>query len=592
MSHSKKPLFSALFLGVLALAGLGAQTPPTGAAFLAEDFARSSVLEKKREYLDLSAVPEPVVKFQRTALDDTATWLLNITVLPSDSKITVDGVLYTNGSASLENHRNLNPVLGIERSGYNGYSTTIHMEKGFKYDLAVSLAPKVGWLRIESGLPIHQVLLDHEPVEALAGTFQVGAGHHLLTVRSFGFKDIQTDLYIDEATVHEFKAAFAPAVFSAHSLAPSRTRFRPGNPGSLGTTTIKFTVTAPGIARLAILNQDQQPVATHDFAIFDTWDQSFTWNGQDDAGKSLAEGSYSWTITGQGAPAWGSPAFELLGSVAIDNSSFLKPRLSGHGGSGFQSAMDTYVLETGSFSVGTSLGYDLANQPESANPLFTLDAWLRGTPLPGLELTGGVQVGTETSADAQSAVFLYGGLKYQAVKPRAPEPTLSLAIGLEGTGIVSDTLPELRYLNGNMAGVAGSASLQFNGDIFFANLELGLALSPYTLFDSPTELSLIPRPTAGLGLGIDTDTIAVCLGARAEFLPLDYLVNGFSLAGASDTSTALATWGLLAPLRLTADIMLTSPWGMAFNIGGQASLYPASGFLDHAGLRLSILFLQ
>jgi hypothetical protein len=128
--------------------------------------------------------------------------------------------------------------------------------------------------------------------EIKAGKYRVPAGSYELAVRRFGYADIRREIKIrtNESTV--IRLSLEKTDFAISRLTLSRNRFNPSSPGVFGSVKIGFEASGPGIGRLSIDGPTGDEVYTETLDEFETWSQSFRWNGRSAESTPLPDGDY------------------------------------------------------------------------------------------------------------------------------------------------------------------------------------------------------------------------------------------------------------------------------------------------------------
>jgi hypothetical protein len=121
-------------------------------------------------------------------------------------------------------------------------------------------------------------------------------GSHSVRVRAFGWEDVYAVVYVKARETRVLEAVFSPAPFGIRSVSPGRRRFNPDDSGSLGSTTFSFEVSAPGRGTFLVLDHEGQTRFRRELGPFTTWSQSVSWDGRDQKGNILPDGSYTLRI--------------------------------------------------------------------------------------------------------------------------------------------------------------------------------------------------------------------------------------------------------------------------------------------------------
>lgn len=211
-------------------------------------------------------------------------------------------------------------LIGVEASGYGSKEIQVGIEDAISYEVIFHLTRTTGKLMVRLQPEDAQLFIDGRP--AHPGLLSLPSGFRNLWARRFGYDDLSTSVLVPERGIAAVDLALKPAVFSASRFAANREVFNPANAGPFGEARLSFFVNAPGSGRLSIVDESGERVLSHEFPAFESWDQSFVWNGRDAAGKPLPDGSYTATLQTTSAAGISS---ESSIDLQIDSSLVARP---------------------------------------------------------------------------------------------------------------------------------------------------------------------------------------------------------------------------------------------------------------------------
>ena len=164
--------------------------------------------------------------------------------------------------------------------------------------IAASPPPPQGTL-VVTGLPSGASvsidgLLVFSFAPAHAGSpFELNPGLHHVEVRLFGFEDWENDVVIAEDQTMSISPELRPAAFGLRSFGASPERFNPDDPGYYGICRLSLEAFAPGNLKLAVLSPAGRTLFGLGDRRMDRSDLSLTWNGRDDRGRPVPDGTYT-----------------------------------------------------------------------------------------------------------------------------------------------------------------------------------------------------------------------------------------------------------------------------------------------------------
>ncbi|MBN2351417.1 MAG: PEGA domain-containing protein [Spirochaetales bacterium] len=145
-------------------------------------------------------------------------------------------------------------------------------------------------------------------------------GTYTVSAELFGFETMTKTVTIEENMTTRLDFVLEPARFAIKNLAASRSVFNPSAAGPSAAVTITYEVSAPGSGSIAIIDAGGRTVHSADAESYEGRLQGFEWNGRNDAGEALADGTYTVVVEGTGAKSEGeAEEARATVTVAIDS---------------------------------------------------------------------------------------------------------------------------------------------------------------------------------------------------------------------------------------------------------------------------------
>lgn len=218
-------------------------------------------------------------------------------------------------------------------------------------------------------------------------TFSLEVGTHAISVRRFGYGDFETEATIYEGSTTTITVDSAPVPFAIESLDTTPRRFDPSDPGAYGSCRMELRATAPGRAKLEVLDSNGSILRNLGEHLIDSPLLSLRWDGRDSDGTSLAAGVYTLRATGlEEASGQAETKVELVSGTYARCSSLFS------GVSGALFAPDARTLAAGAFeSTAGVLAFVVALESEDAGRIlaqggFRIGIGAAGSPAGGFEL--------------------------------------------------------------------------------------------------------------------------------------------------------------------------------------------------------------
>jgi len=244
-------------------------------------------------------------------------------------------------------------TLALRADGYYDAVITLSLAADTKTTVTTSLQLRTGFLDIRVDPSSATVIIDGEAWAP--GTIELPAGQQSITVKAFGYQEQSISVYVPEQSFAFVTATLETAPFEANGFSLSRERFNPRNAGLKGLAQVSFSVTAAGTAKLSISDSGGQPVHKAELGPFDDWDQSSTWNGRNDEGIPVPDGTYTMELTVKPAPgiAYREESYFYQNAVVVDSTLIMMPSgaygtLNGsvHAPEPFAPAADGFRMDT------------------------------------------------------------------------------------------------------------------------------------------------------------------------------------------------------------------------------------------------------
>lgn len=425
-------------------------------------------------------------------------------------------------------------TLSVRSKGYYDAALALDLAPNTKTTISVSLKPITGYLDVTASPPGATVLIDG--ATASAGVTEIPAGLHEVTVKAFGYKEQTTTVFVPERLFASVRAELQPAPFDAKGFRVHPDRFNPLNAGLKGSARLAFSVTAPGTGSLVVRDPSGEVLRTESLGPFDDWEQAFSWDGRDEEGAPLPDGSYAFELSLEPLPGQASlrESYAFSAPVRIDSS--LVMATSGAYGSmyGSEYAPEAFAPADSAFRV-EALGL-CGSSLQPAGPVSGgLRLSLSGALAPLLDLGLGFEtdgtdaasrLGLRVSAPLSGPVGVAGLLEGRIASGAAGRPAFARAGASLGLGT--------RFLSLTLAPHAGA----YWEDGFGVRAGLGAALNAggYEFGAALSALALTGDLRGGLSLALPVRT------ALELRLAPPRLALSFRLVGGLDWSPGLSAW--------------------------------------------------
>jgi hypothetical protein len=402
--------------------------------------------------------------------------------------------------------RNINPGayrLSIRKARYKPASVFITLEPGKNFHLRARLSGSAGVLKVQVTPPDAEVYAGRQRLAS--SETEIPAGPCDILIRRFGYAEYKTSVSIGEGQITNLEAVLEPSAFHAEDFSVSRLRLNPANPGLFGKTEFSFRVTAPGSARLVILDWENREVFACDFPPFTDWNQRFLWNGRDASGSALPGGVYKAIITCAAENETGN-TLRYEAGIELDPEIVIRCMSTWHGLSGLMFAPLAPVLPPLDFQADSSV-MALAGSRDSPDyenlSFFQIGA--RFGVIKNLEVISTLALEAESGEGGQPDISGSLGLKYLFWKAG---DFLSLAATTRGM-FAAD--PSCRTFS-RFPGFAAGGAATFRIGSFGLTAAPEFQLSPYAAEREVTRREISSHAWTNLRYGIFYDGGFLTLG--------------------------------------------------------------------------------
>ena len=344
-------------------------------------------------------------------------------------------------------------------------------------------------------------------------------GYRTIRVRAFGWEDASETVFVSGSDTVKVNIIMQPAIFKITNFSQNRKQFNPLNKGSHGSAEFHFDVSAPGSCKVTIKDADDSVVYTKYLEDFNTWHQTFSWDGKDASGNALPQGSYTVLIETQ--------TLTQSLTTEIKYADIINPLSSENGISGLTFSPLPHVLPAGSYQIAAGIYFGSFPLRESSASEMT-DAFglpveinMRIAPFNRFELTTSVNLVPYFEDQIQKSFAGWGvtGSAKFNIKESSSIP-LSFAAGVSYTW--AGNSGELPLSPGKGIGIYAPLSLELTN--------LSLVFCPASFWPGPE--GLIPTLLLSAGALYRGTNLNAGLSARCE---MDFTKKTFNpkyLAGA------------------------------------------------------------
>ena len=452
---------------------------------------------------------------------------LFIDTVPSGATVFIDGVERGTTPFEISSIRSGEYTIRITKEGYIERRFNVVIRLDSRLEVLLDLEESSGQLLLElhvdtavlASLPLNPAisidgaafpLPDFNADSVYQHTYSLRAGWRTITIEAFGWERINRRIFIEEGSIHRLELFFIPAVFEISNVILRRERFNPHNSGALGRTEINFTVNAPGRGLLELFDPQGAVIHSQTLGPFNTWQQQLIWDGRNDSGVIVSDGTYTIKLS-----AWGEGTEDVQNialELHIDSSLIFRPLSLASASSGLLYAASPETLPVHSFQIeGSFLGGSFFMLEAGKNLPFALG--FRMSIMENLEIAASLNVNPGFSADTDWG--LGTSLKWLFFPGIAAELSYGwasygpyTAFGM-GTGLALRLPFMYRILQGK---TEADSIISFD-----------LLLSPYILWAGEDGYpdSIIPRLGIGAGLLFCYGSTSIGTSLRWDYEPVE-----------------------------------------------------------------------
>ena len=255
----------------------------------------------------------------------------------------------------------------IEKAHYDTKTIYVKVRKGQQRCYYVELERITGKLLFSVTPGNATISCDGSTVNS--NPITVDEGSHTITVRCFGYNTWSSSVSVYRNMLRRVSVQLDEAAFAITAIKASRASFNPRNAGSLGTTTINFSVTAPAAGTLTICDQYGSVVWTASYVRFTTWDYAASWDGRTQSGAYAVDGIYTATLSSEGQTA--SCSFSVDSSITYPMLSITPDGT----GLGSVASAEMYPGDTMMFYFGLGPSFDILNRKLYGAPFTAQFGW-------------------------------------------------------------------------------------------------------------------------------------------------------------------------------------------------------------------------
>ena len=263
--------------------------------------------------------------------------------------------------------------LTLKKEGYDSKTEWIYYSGGW-VTCHYSLIEVTGFLQVMTVPPEAEITFGSSRLPA-GKRQEIPVGSHILRLRAFGYEEKSVAVNIKKGRMTRLSVTLKEADFSLSNLEASQWAFNPRNPGLLGSVQIRFRISGPGSGRAVIVDSRNQIMMSRRFYTFTTWEQGFDWEGRDQQGVPLPDGTYTVRIRAEGARYGELESAEL--KLKIDSSMVPRFRSLWSGSAGLLYAPSPEILPRGKIQVSSVLIAHASGGPDSYTGRVPMNLALR-----------------------------------------------------------------------------------------------------------------------------------------------------------------------------------------------------------------------
>ncbi|MFW5788438.1 MAG: PEGA domain-containing protein [Spirochaetota bacterium] len=223
---------------------------------------------------------------------------LRVVSEPENARVYVDGRLRGSTPIDLESIEPGTHLLVVEKDGYYELRRWVDVPETGTVVIDVELEQITGFIDVVAAPADATVLVDANRVDD--GFAEAPIGTYTVEVRRFGYRPHERKVRVRADEMTRVRVDLEPAPFDVSDFSAWRSAFNPQNPGRVGTTLVSYEVSAPGDGELVIRDESDTVVARVPQGPYRTWEQEYRWDGTDDRGRTVPDGTYELTLTATG----------------------------------------------------------------------------------------------------------------------------------------------------------------------------------------------------------------------------------------------------------------------------------------------------
>ncbi|HUX20525.1 MAG TPA: PEGA domain-containing protein, partial [Spirochaetia bacterium] len=154
---------------------------------------------------------------------------LEVQTNPSDAQVYLNDLFIGDTPINYTNFQAGSYKITISKLGYYDNVRWLNLDPKAYTIIQTDLTPKTGYLLVTTNPIAAEVLIDGQ--QSQPGAHEVPVGHHVVTVRAFGFDDWTRSVDVQENQTIQLNAELAKATFRINNLSLSRQVLNPLNPG-------------------------------------------------------------------------------------------------------------------------------------------------------------------------------------------------------------------------------------------------------------------------------------------------------------------------------------------------------------------------
>jgi hypothetical protein len=183
--------------------------------------------------------------------------------------------------------------------------------------------------------------------------YELAVGLQFFRIRAFGFQEGSIAVAIQEGRTTVLPIDLKETDFTISNLEADKPAFNPRNSGLLGSVRIRFRVSGPGYGGATIVDSRNRIVMSRYFGAFTTWEQGFNWDGRDQQGAPVPDGTYTVRIQAEGTRGEKRKSAEI--KLKIDSSMVTRFRSLWSGSAGLLYAPTPEILPRGRIQLSSGI---------------------------------------------------------------------------------------------------------------------------------------------------------------------------------------------------------------------------------------------